>query len=136
MDKCEFVLNNSNKCICETAYHNSWSFGERDKFYKEDNLCFDDVNYINKHRYNTNENYDLSNEHYILFNDNKWLNENTNDNINKKGKYFINCCCSYCIYSKNKYLNLYDECFCCKKRLYIKNNYVTDQMDDFIHCFD
>jgi hypothetical protein len=52
------------------------------------------------------------------------------------GKYFINCYCSYCIYSKNKYLNIYDECFCCKKRLYLKNNYVTDQKDDYIHCFD
>ena len=136
MEKCEFVLNNTNRCICETAYHNGWLFGERGKFYEEDNLCFDDVNYINKHRYNTTEDYDLSNEHYIFFNDNKWLNENTNDNINKKGKYFINCYCSYCIYSKNKYLNIYDDCFCCKKRLYIKNNSVTDQKDDFIHCFD
>ncbi len=136
MEKCEFVLNNTNNCICKTAYHNSWLFGERGKFYEKDNLCFDDVNYINKHRYNTSEDYDLSNEHYIFFNDNKWLNENTNNNINKKGKYFINCYCSYCIYSKNKYLNIYDECFCCKKRLYLKNNCVTDQKDDFIHCFD
>ena len=42
MNKCEFVLNNTNKCICETAYHNSWSFGERGEFCEEDNLYFDD----------------------------------------------------------------------------------------------
>ena len=120
---CIFTLNNSSKCICKTACHNSWSFGIR--WMKDDSeyLFFDDVNSINK--YNTNEDgycrdYYMSNEHMT-------------EQYNTENKYVINCYCSYCTYAKNKHLNNYNECFCCKKKLYVKN---VDIHNDFIRCSD
>lgn len=108
---CNFALKNSNGCICKNSSHGSWDFGYR---WSKDNLIqFDDVNYIDKYE------DEHSDEHYKYF-----LNVS---NVNNEKNYYINCDCNYCIYSKNKELDNFNECFCCKQKLYIK---------ELMHCSD
>ena len=129
-DPCQFVLNNSNKCICKTSYHNVWKFGERGS--STDTVFFDDVNSINPYNYDIE--FELSCKHYSLFNSN--MNETETQeilDICKEGNYVIHCSCSWCTYSKNKHLNIYNECFCCKEKLYISNN---SDNNEFIRCAD
>lgn len=117
-DKCEFVLNETNDCICKTANHSGWKFGLRGGK-GCDYILFDDVNSINM--YHTDD-FDLSKTHYNSFKES-----------NYECNYASNCSCSYCTYAKNKKLNIYNECFCCKKRMYIKNGFCGN---DYIRCSD
>lgn len=147
-EMCNFVLNETSHCICKTSHHNMWNFGIRRVNHDKDFIYFDDANYVYKYR--DYDDFSLSESHYNLFRTKDNTNEDitnediTNENItneditneeySKEGKYFLNCNCNYCTYSKNKYLNIFNECFCCKKHLYIKNNMYD--VKDFIHCYN
>ena len=115
-EKCKFVLNDTNKCICKTANHCGWSFGIRgglDSSY----ILFDEVNYMDPYAYDDNDSYN----HYTFFQINNSDEDNSYEIYDKDGKYFINCNCYYCTYAKNKHLNNYNECFCCKSHIFMKN---------------
>lgn len=133
-ETCKFVLNETSHCICKNAHHNLFDFGvrgvNRDK-YDKNYIYFDDVNYVCK--YIHDDDFELSESHFNLFKSGD-ITINTNEVYSKAGKYFLNCDCNYCTYSKNKYLNIYNECFCCKKHLYIKNNMYN--ITDFLHCYN
>lgn len=130
-ETCKFVLNDTSYCICKTAHHNLWEFGVRGGKKDEDYLYFDDVNSICKY---IHDDFELSDSHFNIFKAGDIIVDNTNEIYSNEGKYFLNCYCNYCTYSKNKYLNIYNECFCCKKHLYIKNNQYNTT--DFIHCYN
>jgi hypothetical protein len=90
-EKCKFVLNNTNKCICKTANHGGWFFGLRGGQHSKD-ILFDEVNYISPHGCIKSWN------HYIFFT--SLDNGGQDNNCDKDGKYFINCDCDYCTYAK------------------------------------
>jgi hypothetical protein len=127
-EPCEFVLNDSNQCICKTSNHSGFDFGERGGP-STGTVFFDDVNSIDPYNYDIN--FELSCKHYHLLNSNTINETQYLLDICKEGNYFIHCSCSWCTYSKNKYLQSYNECFCCKQKLYITNN-----SNDFIRCAD
>ena len=121
--KCVFSLNDTDKCICKTTNHGSWSFGV--KFYKENYIILDESNSIKD---NSNlDDYYLSRDHYTFFKENS-LTVNNNEI-----KYYDKCDCRYCIYAKNKNLNIFEECFCCKARLYLPNH---PWEKEFVRCSD
>ena len=109
-EKCKFVLNDTNNCICKNSHHNMWKFGIR---WNDPKIYFDEVNFININHCFSLEDFDLAKEHYDLFKS----FANSNQEIN----YFANCNCKYCTYAKNKESNIFEECFCCKGKLYMPN---------------
>lgn len=101
---CDFVLNNTNTCICKTASHGGWMFGYRAPDIEKLNDALDDSNCI----MSNNDFYELAVKHKQELN----------------GGELNDCKCDYCTYTRNKKLDKFEECFCCKGRLYVPDNII------------
>lgn len=122
-----FVLNDTLKCMCETATHGVFEFGQKRDHKINEYIYFDDVNCIDI-------SYDCCNvPHYKLFNkQNSLLTDEDLYKLtyneeeyklyksieNTEQKYFKGCKCDYCFYKSNLELDIYNTCFCCKKKVY------------------
>ncbi len=111
--ECNFVLNDTINCICKCSQHNMFTFGHYRP--KDEFIYFDDVNFV----YDDNPLFELAHNHYYMLKNKEYPNN-----------YINNCNCNYCLYVKNKQNNIYETCFCCKSRLYIKDDFINN----YIHC--